>query len=212
MKFLKALLIGAILSVPFVSKAHADNDTESTLRDKTVVVHSTITVAANTSTATLVISLSSNAAVVAGGWPHYDNGGIDITGIVVEMDKVAASTMTLRFGVVTFVNTSTGSVTWFYNMNQTKNASNSSSDHYFQSENAGIRCKVIPVVNGTGTTPYIVSSEKTAGSTTYQTDVNLISPIGFTAPGRGDIVLEIINNDFTQSVNVDYTILYHSHK
>jgi hypothetical protein len=208
MKFTKMLVIGSIFLIPFVRRAYAENDYENTLREKSMIIHSTMTVAANTSTTSIVISLSSTTV-----WPHQQTGSIGISDIKFELDKLAASSVTIRMGVINFVDISSGSVTWFLDRSFIKNVSNTDPFTDFHSDNASYELYVKPGSSPTsnGTTTRILSNEITDHSTAFETDTNLPSPVGMWPPHVGDIVLEVTNNDGTNAVNILYTIMYHSH-
>lgn len=174
-------------------------------KDRGVLVKYDIAVAAaTTSTKTLVIDLSDTT-----NYPHEDTREINIIDLRVSVDKLAASTGTVKIGVVNFVNASTGSVTWFREFSSEKNASNTASSEYIPSLPSTIRTRVNSTGNATdGETPYILSNDTTLGSTTFQTDQVLPSALGTdTAPGRGDIVLEIAK-DSSNAWNLIVEVLY----
>lgn len=188
------------------SLAHAD--LFDYVRDKAVSVHYNQDMAAALlSTATVIVDLSDTT-----NWPHKDNGAINISSIRIEVDKAAASTTTVRLGVVNFINTSTGSVTWFYTSGNELNVSNTESVGYASFGEGFLRLKATQTATPTdGTTHYVISNEKTSGSTVYQTDVKLPSLItAGTAPGLGDIVMEVTKA--AAAVNVTVDLIYFSDK
>jgi hypothetical protein len=200
------------LSLMFITGlAHAD--LFDYVRDKAVAVHYSNSIAAAvTSTSAVLIDLSDTV-----NWPHKDNGAINISSIRVGFDKAAASTATVRIGVVNFVNTSTGSVTWFYKSSNDLNVSNTDVDQFDSYGEGFLRTKIVPVnvtsagVYSDGKTPYIASNEITTGSTVYQTDVVLPSLLSTgSASGQGDIVIEITKG--VVAVNLQIEIVYFSDK
>jgi len=202
MKLIRYLVVPVLLLLTSVSHAWLWEQAP----DKTVQVTYNLSVAAATnSTSTLVIDLSDTT-----NWPHKDTGEINISSIRVDIDKVAASTVTVKLGVVNFVDTSTGSVTWFYSRGFAKNVSNTdvldfqSYGRLFRRLRANSEGRVT-----NGSTPYLLSNDTTDGSTTYQIDVALPSPNGNTKPGRGDIVMQVTKDGSNIAV-LNIEILYHS--
>lgn len=169
------------------------------LPDKTKTVVYSQAVAANISTSAVIIDLSNTT-----NYPHKETGNINISSIRIDVDKAAASTCTVRLGVVTFVNTSTGSITWFASRAFRLNASNTSPSpfiHYapnylnLKAESAG--------VDVTGTTPNLISNLLTAGSSEFQSDLLIPGTYTSVAPVRGDIILQINNGTAATDVKVE---------
>lgn len=186
---LSILLITAALATclcPRAAKAGPFND----FQDRTVTVKYRIALtAAIASTDTVLIDLSDTT-----NWPHKDTGAINITSIRIDTDKVAASTASVRIGVVNFVDSSTGSVTWFTGKEGDLNASYVDESPFLNLTPCFYKCRVNN--NGAsvdGSTPYLFSNFKTSGSTIFQTDVVLpsLATSGSSAPGVGDIVAQI---------------------
>lgn len=186
--------------------AHAD--LFDYVRDKSVSVHYNQDIAAAvTSTSVVIIDLSDTT-----NWPHKDNGAINISSIKIEVDKAAASTTTVRLGVVNFVNTSTGSVTWFYTSGNELNVSNTANVNYASYGEGFLRTKAVQgVLPADGTTPYIISNEKTSGSTIYQRDVKLPSLISTgVLPDTGDIIMDVTKSGAAANITID--LIYFSDK
>lgn len=198
-----ALAVLAGMAAP--AKAY---DFWSLVKDQTVVASSTWTFStAVTSTATILIDLSDTT-----NWPHKKNRQINISSIRMIVDKAAAGTFAARVGVVTFVDVSSGSVTWFWHLGSGLNVSNTANSQLTTGEYF-YKCRVnplVPVSVAEGTTPFIISNSKTLGSTVYQTDVPLPSllPVGPVFPGVGDIVMDISKGSTLQSLQVE--IAYHA--
>ncbi len=175
--------------------------------DKTVTLRYRVPVAATISTSVVVIDLSDTT-----NWPHTETGQINISSIRFEFDKTAASTATVKLGVVNEIDASTGSVTWFYSKENTLNVSNTGIESLISPTPTLIRLRVNP--NGPqtdGLTPYILSNDKTSGSTTYQTDVGLPSPVNnSTLPGFGDLIMSVVNGASAITINLE--IQYHTEK
>jgi hypothetical protein len=192
-----ALFTGLILMAGFSHAALFEDDVF-------LVKHRLAVAAATTSTAVVVIDLSNTTS-----WPHKETGEIIIDSIRYDVDKVAASTGSVKVGVITYINASTGTVTWFLNREFEKNVSNTQISAIQAYTEFPVRCRVDPLTPFTGSTPYILSNETTTGSTTYQSDVNLPSPVGNTSPGVGDIVFAV-TKDPTNAATVSIEIRYRS--
>lgn len=162
-----------------------------------------LSVAANTSTAAVVIDLSDTT-----NWPHRRRGSLIVQDIQVKVDKVTASSCTVKLGVVSFVNDSSGTVKWFYGVEQAKNVG----DAYNWVATNGMtyyNLLVQPVVDQSGATPLILTNDVTTQSTVYQRDVPLPSPSSvMAAPGVGDCVISVANSDATNSVDVYLEVHY----
>lgn len=208
-KFLAFLILFGCAAI-----AKAEGPFESMSRDKTMILHSTRTIAVGTTVAfttyTILVDLSSTTI-----FPHKETGQFDITRIDILVDKLAASTGTIKVGVVTAVNTTTGSVTFFARNSFEKNVSNTTNLLTFNLEESSIKAKAdAPAPGGVnvGTTPFIYSNDNLNESTLFQTDVNLPTPNAFATPGVGDIILYASNNDVTNTYNVIATVYYHTHQ
>src|SRR6185436_1218852 len=107
-KLNRLILIAAALLLGALKPANAWIFQE--VPDKAVVVHSSVTVAAAvTSTNSILVDLSDTV-----NYPHKETGELNLDSIRVDIDKIAASTCTVKIGVVNYVDTSTGSVTWVW--------------------------------------------------------------------------------------------------
>lgn len=211
---------GLLLSLFFLpALSHASLQDPLVAQEKTYVVHFTTAVPANTSLVEFdLISLSTTASL----FPHTrtnpgDIGEIDVSEINLVEDKVQTSTITLKLGVMQFVNISTGSVTWFFTRSSAKNGNNTDAVAFNNYPPSFYRCKVIPantVTNSSvdGTTPWIVSNDIRSGYSGFTTTTTLISPIpaGRVAPRAGDIIMEVSNPDATNVVNIYIDVWYHA--
>lgn len=214
-----ALLASGLFFFGFLRLAHA-GQLESDLRTKTIQLHYTQLVAVNTSTNIVLISVSSTTY-----WPNptAETGYININNLYIQVDKVAASTSTVKVGVVTYVDTSTGSVKYFAVLSSSKSVSNNLNNYFYESDNS-FRClKVISATPNSGfdgTTPFLISNDIVSGSTLFQSDVvlpavdvtngGMFSPSsGNIAPGLGDIVASIFNPDVTNNIVVTIDMEYH---
>lgn len=181
------------------------------VQEKTVMVHFSTTVPVSANPAIIdLISL----ATATGVFPHKETGEIDISQINISIDKLAASSGTVKVGVIDFVGSSTGSVTFFDTYSFLRNVNNT-----FPVINPGYgqafyRCRVNPPANtlNNGTTPFILSNDTKNGSTAYTLTTIMASPIsaGSVNPRPGDIVLEAVNSDITNTYNIVGDIFYHS--
>lgn len=165
-----------------------------------------LSVAANTSTAAVVIDLSDTT-----NFPHKNSRELNIDSLRISVDKVAASTFTVKVGVVNFVNASTGSITWFYSEEGVVNVSNTNVIGFYDYRPDFIRARVneSSTQDTDGATPYIISNDTTSGSTTYQTDVRLPSMLAAGAiPARGDLVIFVQTG--AGAVVANLKLQYHS--
>lgn len=200
--FQSALLLAGLCVIPL---ARAQASIFGDISDKDVMVNYRLAVAATISTAAIVIDLSDTT-----NWPHKETGELNISAFRIDVDKTAASTDTVKIGVVNFVDSSTGSVTWVETLEGTSNVSNTNVTEVLNFAPNYLRLRVNP--NGPqtdGLTPFILSNDTTGGSTTYQTDVNLPSAFSAaTKPGVGDLVVSVVNGAAAIVVNIQ--VLYHS--
>jgi len=174
-----------------------------TLRGDTGWIKYDLAVAADVSTHTVLIDISSTTV-----WPHSIDGYVLISKLRISIDKAAASTETVKVGVVNFVNASTGSVSWFYESPSETEVSNGKVlDEINFEDGELLRTKIKPAVNLSswkGTPVFFLTNDETTNSTIYQTDVNLPSPnsIGYTSPGFQDIVMNVSNGTGAISLSV----------
>jgi len=208
---MKKLLIAAGLLASFVGVSQAELGIFRGFQDKAYELHySSAMQAATTSTTTILIDLSDTT-----NYPHKETGYLSIDAIIIEVDKAAATTFTAKVGVVSAVNSATGTVTWFTGSAQTLNVSNTNANVYYNFHPYIINTRVNPVAPTTGAntpdgaTPYISTNDYTRGSTVYQTDVNLPTSLDTSAaPAAGDILLEITKASAAATFRVK--VLYHS--
>lgn len=199
---MKKFLVAAVVVLGWVAPVKA-YDFLTFGKDRFVLATSTYTFGSSvTSTTTILVDLSSTTV-----WPHKGTREININSIRFVLDKAASGTFAARIGVVTYVDVSSGSVTWFWRNPTALNVSNTANVH-FTTGDYFYRTRVdplVPVSVTDGATPYIMSNEKTSLSTIYQTDVKLPTPASASgvAPGVGDIVLDIVKGASSQSISVE---------
>jgi len=215
---MKKLLVGILVLFSLSKFAHAGIEDEGVVREKTVVVHlsTTITMSAVTPAQFCMIRLASNT------WPHQyldpmDRGEIDISNIVVDMDKAAASTATVRLGVVTYTGPSTGTVNFFYNLNSSRNVSNTTNNPQVNPTQAFYRCKVYATpaastntYSTSGYTPFIATNETSTGSNLYYSSAPFNTPLvtnSTTTISQGDIVMEVWGSGI---MNLLVDVWYHA--
>lgn len=126
-------------------------------------------------------------------WPHKDKGEIHITSIYSDIDKAAASTSSVRMGVINMVSPSTGSITWFNGIRSGNNVSNTDILFQYDQTDYGLNLKINK--NATqginGTTPYLLSTEKTNGSSAINLSTGMPTiQSGYALPGVGDVIIE----------------------
>ena len=217
-KFL--ITLGVLCAFSTVTKAQP---LESDLRSKTIVLHSSWTVAAGISTNTVLVSLSSTTV-----WPNptLETGYVNVNNLYIATDKLETSSVTVKVGVVTYIDSSTGSVKYFASMSAINPSTTTVRTLFYQSDNSFKSLKVIPATPNTGLdgiTPYFISNDILSGSTLFQTDVMLpavngrnsgmiftsTGTVGNVFPGLGDIILSINNMDATNAIAVLLDMTYH---
>lgn len=145
-------------------------------------------------------------------WPHKEKKAIHITSIQCELDKAAASTTTVRIGVVNYIGVSSGSITWFYDKKGEQNISNTNVDGYQEYPDYGINTKVnFSTGEFDGTTPYILSTEKSS-LVTYLKLNTFLPTINSTQvfPAVGDILIEFNKSTVQTIINYVIRIKYYS--
>lgn len=171
---------------------------ESIFRDNAVQVVYT-SPAVTGSTAAIVVDLSNTT-----NWPHKNTGSIDISGIWVDFDRTGTSTSTVKIGVLTSVDASSGNVTYFWIAGNTVNHVATQGP---VSPNLGSLLRT--EVTSDGVTPFILSNNKHTASAIYKTTITLPTPNGtFVAPAAGDIVVYIEGSAaaaITATVHLLYT-------
>lgn len=179
--------------------------------DKTMTVRYRFPVAADIN---LAVSTNAIAKLIdlndTTNWPHKDTGFINISSIRIEIDKTAASTTTVKIGVVNMVDTSTGSITWFHTVEGVKDVSNTNVIDV-ESYTPNFICTKTNVASNTladGSTPFIASNELTSGTTLIRNSITYQGVTNGNTMKRGDIVLGIINGIVAETVTVE--IQYHS--
>lgn len=142
-----------------------------------------------------------------------------VAGWDVEIDKVAAGTATVKMGVITGINSSSGTVRWFWEKNLEKNVSNTTSkDHAvlwpssIDTRVVGVTVGSLTAVDPTSTPGFATSSRVTAADTEaldFQNDVpTATTEGGFMFPSVGDVVLRVIGGGSTNSTVVNARVLY----
>lgn len=212
-KFLLALSLLLTLLIP-AKRAFADYDVSSTKRDKGVWVRGIINGPVGISTNVILVDLSDTV-----NWPHKDpTGEIRIDNINLEFDKPAASSGTIKIGVVTSVLglssstivPSSGTITWFFGRSLSSATTNADMLDPFNLENGAIRCRVNPDPRAgfgyAGKTPYILSNDTENFINTSQ----MLTLAGSTIPAIGDIVVQVNNSSTVDGLRAIVGMLYHS--
>ena len=176
--------------------------------DRNVFVRYTHDVAATvTSTNAIVVDLSDST-----NFPHGETRELRVNWARISLDKTAASTATVKLGVVNYVGASTGSVTWFHVLTSSNNVSNTNIESLLDVQPSWVSLKVIPGSGGTdGSTPYLISNDKTTGSGDFQNDLELTTTYGDAAPNIGDLVVTI-DNVVGNTLRVLVELIYHTVK
>lgn len=173
---------------------------------ESVTVNYNLSVAADITTATVIIDRDDTT-----NWPHEKNEQLNIDSIKLSVDGVAFSTVTIKFGVVTQADDTNSDIRWFHTYRKELNISSSTTSEGLNWNPAPsfIRLKVIAASGGAeGSTPYLLTNDVDENSTTFQTDLNLPSPNGNTAPEFADVVMQVSNG--TSEVRIDIQVIYHA--
>lgn len=203
---MKKLLFFLALSFCLVGSAHADLfDYE---RSKEVGIRfSTNSHTSFSGATTFILIDKSDTSTLR----HKETGHINIRSIFYQLDKAAASTTTVRIGVINFVNTSTGSVTWLTGLSGTNNVSNTNSVFHQVFEGRGLNTRVTPssTIDTDGSVSETYSNEATSGSAGIQND-QLLPTISGTSvlPSVGDVVVEFIKGG--TAINYRLDVRYYS--
>lgn len=184
---MKRLLIGLVFLVGLTGLTYAgDFDYD------VPVIKYNISVAANVSTTTLIIKRSSNT------WPAQDGDReVHLYNVRAYVDKAAASTCTVKLGVVTNTSSTTGHVAYFMDIVNTLNVSNTNNLGWMESK-ALYNLRVDPVVtvssSAIGSTPYLLTNDKSGAVDYAQNDLQIVTILGIhEEPAPGDVVLRIVN-------------------
>lgn len=183
-----------------VALAHAGPFEWSARQDPVVIHYNTGPMTVSTTAVLIDLSDITN-------YGHRLTGQVNISDLRVELSKAAASTGTLRIGVVYNINPSTGDVHWFYALDFSRDTAGLRLNDHEEFAETSIRAKA--KVNST---PYLAGNVKSQGSTTFQSDVMLNSIVGTTSSGLfpdiGDIVFDITtagSNAYTLDITAIYT-------
>lgn len=204
-------LLPLLVVLFFIPKARADQSRfyEEAKDKSNLLVYRNAMAAATVSTAAVLIDLSDTT-----NWPHKEDESIEIQGIRLQVDKTtsATSTFTVRIGVLNYVDTSSGTVTWFWNHEEGLSVTSNTSVANYVEYPAALNFKVL---RGTGTMEGTVPNLKsnlTLNTNIFQTDVMLPSPAtgGNTKPGYGDIVALIDKG--ASAITFTFEIFYNSQR
>lgn len=164
--------------------------------------------AATTSTQCVIISLSSSTP--GSLYPHNFNRELQIRGMRLEIDKLAASTCTVKIGVMTYVDVSSGSVSYFFGNGNDNNVSNSDEDTNFYLDNLSYNLHVdplIPITTNEGLTPYLITNDALIKSNQFNSTTAIPAPNGVIIPHVGDLIMSI-TKDSTNPITIYIEALY----
>ncbi len=199
----KILLFGLIMLAGGIAKA--DFETERS-KEVSIWISSTSLAGATGTTSYILIDKSDTE-----NWPIKDGKSIHITSIYSDIDKAAASTTTVRFGVVTWIDASSGTVKWFYGLGYNLNVSNADNIKQINFPGDGLNTSIISsgTITGNGFTPAILSTEVTDHSTVYQNDIEMPTiNTTYVKPQVGDIIIEI--GKAAAAINYLFNIRYYT--
>lgn len=196
---MKKFLLAGLLLFGFSTPSHAIFEWASRQDCYTIRYSSSNLV---TSTSAVLVDLSDTV-----NYPHRQTGAINVSSVRIDMGKVAATTGTLKIGVVTKVDTSSGSITWFFGHSFDRDITGTHITENSNYSDVSVRTRVVA-----GSCTYIVSNDKDTNSTVFQTDVNLPTTFGTdTAPGVGDIVFKYTANG-TTAADINIELVYFSER
>lgn len=166
-------------------------------------------------TSFILIDLPSIYNATSSSYSHLNNGAINIISLNVDIAKIAASSVTVKIGVLTEVNASTGSVKYFWGKNLSKDATATHLDISPDFNHFLARCKVIYTGLTNGITPFITSNDVAVNQTHYK-QTNALFGTNTTAayPHVGDIVIDVTNigtlPTAANAIDLSVTALYNS--
>lgn len=187
-----------LLSFPALAKADI---IKSSLEEPVLVRLSTQSIV--TSTNIILVDLSSTTV-----YPHKNTGFLNVVGIRLDVAKVAASSGTIKLGVVYRIDQSSGDVKWFYSYDFSKSAAGTEIIDRPKEDFFFYRLKV----GSDNSTPYLLTNDKTEFSTNFQNDVALLTPTGsYVNTDKGDIILSFTNSG-SNAMNLTIDLLYNSER
>jgi len=201
MKRLK-LFLPLIAAMLFVSISHADQSDRQKDKSKLAVYSQSFASTVVPSTSVVLIDLSDTT-----NFPHKETDRLYIHSICVDIDKVAATTTTVKVGVVNYIDASSSTVTWFKIVGQDLNVSNTNPKPCTEYL-APLDMRITAGASITEGAVDNAKSNQTTNSTTFKTDVRLPSTNGNIYPGLGDIVATITKGG--AAVNYTFEIVYSS--
>ncbi len=141
-----------------------------------------------------------------------------IAGWNIEVDKVAAATATVKVGVVTAINSSSGTVRWFLTKTLASNVSNTTNIDQLILWPSSIDTRVVGggperVVGTSGTTPGFATSDQVtyanAEALEYQDDVILpTTESGQVTPKLGSILTRVVGGGTSATAAATVSLLY----
>jgi hypothetical protein len=186
----------------------------SSKEEPVLVTFSTSTLVSGTSAQFILVSLPSVYGASGSSFSHINNGGINLVTLNIVIDKVAASSGTLKIGVLTEVNAATGSVKYFATVPFSRDTTSTFIQYSPDYNHFFARCKVAYNGRTNGVTPFITSNDVAVNQTAFRRDNILQSPIGTIAPHVGDVVMVVTTNAYPASpanaIDVSVTSLYNS--
>jgi len=123
-------------------------------------------------------------------FPHTETGKVRLYRIELDMEMDTAGDFDIYIGVIVEVDATNGTAEWIdvFRFRVDEAPADNTSHYHLVREYYGLDLEV----DGSNDTLYnVVTNSEQAGSTNWQTDVSLDSPVGDTssAPGDGDLVM-----------------------
>ena len=161
-----------------------------------------------TTTAYVLVDLSDTT-----NYKHTETNGIDVAALHITAIPSTTGNWSVHIGVITEVDASNGTADWFYGItfSQILYVDSLRDWTLAGSVHSGLTCDIVA-----GAHPRFLTNDQQAGSTNWQTDTGLASPVGAAGgatgkPGAGDIVMLVTENSGSSTLSLDVTLQYGAH-
>ena len=207
LSILAIIVIGGVscflaISFPSVEARINNNDqvvVQSSVEDN-VAVHF-LAAAEDTASSTVLVDLSDVT-----NYPHYMNAGtMEITQIRLDHSSEAAASTTLKFGVLAS-STIAGDLVDIYWFDEISFSNDGATGNNHQSKILDYSPSVMKLNLSSGIPVSFLTNDSSLVDTFYATTTSLRNPNGYGAPGVGDLLMKIYNQEGTATTSV--TVLY----
>ena len=145
-------------------------------------------------------------------YQHVNDSHVHIAAFHITAIPSTTGNWSIHLGTVTEVDATNGSVDWFYGITFTQTLYVDSERDFAMggANREGLCCTV-----ASGVTTRYITNDSQSGSTNWQTDVGLASPVGTAGgatgkPGAGDIVMLVTENSGSSTLSLDVTVQYYT--